>query len=116
MPRISASPQQIALRNHSSWEKDDDSKQALEPVIAKWLASGVPEFVAWIDCTPILLQPCGAAPKRTAPFYRLITDPRLANKLYLDWGVTYTTAAQLSSTLSLCDFHFSVDILDAFHL
>ena len=31
-------------------------------------------------------------------------------------GVTYTTAAQLSSTLNRCDFHFSIDISDAYHL
>jgi hypothetical protein len=65
---------------------------------------------------PILLQPCGAVPKGTAPFYRLITDARFANKFYMDWGVTYTTAAQLSSTLNRCDFHFSIDISDAYHL
>jgi hypothetical protein len=29
---------------------------------------------------------------------------------------TYTTAAQLSSTLNRCDFHFSIDISDAYHL
>jgi hypothetical protein len=39
---------------------------------------------------------------------RLITAARLANKLYSDWGVTSTTAGQLSSTLNRCDFHFSV--------
>jgi hypothetical protein len=61
---------------------------------------------------PILLQPCGAVPKGTAPFYRLITDARFANKFYSDWGVTYTTAAQLNR----CDFHFSIVISDAYHL
>ena len=116
MPRVSAPPQQTVLRNHPSWERDADAKRALGPVIAKWLASGVLEFVAWNDRLPILLQPCGAVPKGTAPFYRLITDARFANKLYSDWGVTYTTAAQLSSTLNRCDFHFSIDISDAYHL
>jgi hypothetical protein len=43
-------------------------------------------------------------------------DARFANKFYSNWGVTYTTAAQLSSTLNRCDFHFSVDISDAYHL
>jgi hypothetical protein len=52
------------------------------------------EYVAWDDKMPILLQPCGAVPKGTAPFYRLITDARFNNKFYSDW-VTYTTAAQL---------------------
>jgi hypothetical protein len=116
MPRISAPSQQTALRNHLSWENDEDAKRALGPVIAKWLASGVLEYVAWDDRMPILLQPCGAVPKGTAPFYCLITDARFANKFYSDWGVTYTTAAQLSSTLNRCDFHFSIDISDAYHL
>jgi hypothetical protein len=34
---------------------------------------------------------------------------------YSDWGVTFTTAALLSSTLNGCDFHFFVDISDAYH-
>ena len=65
---------------------------------------------------PVLLQPCGAVPKGTAPFYRLITDARFANEMYSDWGVSYTTASQLSSTLNNCDFTFSEDISDAYHL
>ncbi len=63
MPRISAPSQQKALRNHPSLENDEDAKRALGPVIAKWLASGVLEYVAWDDRMPILLQPCGAVPK-----------------------------------------------------
>jgi hypothetical protein len=117
MPRISAPSQQKALRNHPSWENDEDVKRALGPVIAKWLASGVlEEYVAWDDRMPILLQPCCAVPKETAPFYCLITDARFANKFYCDWGVTYTTAAPLSSTLKRCHFHFSIDISDAYNL
>jgi hypothetical protein len=54
--------------------------------------------------------------KKKMYHYRLITDARFANKFYSDWGVTYTTAAQLSSTLNRCNFHFSIDILDAYHL
>ena len=116
MPRVSAPSQRTALRNHPSWENDEAAKRALGPVIAKWLATGVLEYVGWDDRVPILLQPCGAVPKGTAPFFRLITDARFANKFYSDWGVTYTTASQLSSTLNRCDFHFSIDISDAYHL
>ncbi len=36
----------------------------------QWLASGVLKYVAWDDRMPVLLQPCGAVPKGTAPFYR----------------------------------------------
>jgi hypothetical protein len=100
MQRVSAPSQLTALRNHPSWEKDEDAKRALGPVIAMWLASGVLEYVALDDNMPVLLQPCGAVPKGTVPFYRLITDARFANKFYSDWEVTYTTAAQLSSTLN----------------
>ena len=76
MPRVSAPSQQTYLRKHPSWESDDAAKAALGPVIAKWLASDVLEYVSWNDRMPILLQPCGAVPKGTAPFYRLITDAR----------------------------------------
>ena len=62
---------------------------------------------------PVLLQPSGAVPKGTAPFDGPITDARFAN---LDRGVTYTTAAQLSSTLNRCVLHLSIDISDAYHL
>ncbi len=65
MPRVSAPSQQTVLRNHPSWERDVDAKRALGPVITKWLASGVLEFVAWNDLLLILLQPCGAVPKGT---------------------------------------------------
>ena len=116
MPKHSAPSQQTALRNHPSWEHDEEAKRALGPVIAKWLATGVLEYVGWNDRLPVLLQPCGAVPKGTAPFYRLITDARFANSMYSDWGVAYTTAAQLSSTLNRCDFTFSIDISDAYHL
>jgi hypothetical protein len=93
MPRISAPSQQTILRNHPSWEKDEDAKRAPGPVIAKWLASGMLEYAAWNDRMPVLLQPCGAVPKGTAPFDRLITDARFAIRLYSDWGVTYPTVA-----------------------
>ena len=104
------------LRNHSSFENDEKAKAALGPVIAKWLATGVLEYVGWNDRAPILLQPCGTVPKGTAPFYRLITDARFGNQLYSDWGVSYTSAAQIGQALHRCDFTFSSDIADAYHL
>ena len=64
---------------------------------------------------PNLLQPRGADPKGSAPFYCFITDARFSNKLYFDWG-SRTTAAQLSRTLIRRDFRFPLDISDAYHL
>lgn len=79
---------QKALRNHPSWESDGDAKRAFGPVMSKWLASGVLEYVAWDDrCPrawddrmPTLLQPCGAAPLHngslgTAPLYATSCTP-----------------------------------------
>ena len=116
MPKVSSPSQQTALRNHPSFENDEKAKEALGPVIAKWLVTGVLEYVGWNDRVPILLQPCGAVPKGTAPFYRLITDARFGNQLYSDWGVSYTSAAQIGQALHRCDFTFSSDIADAYHL
>ena len=74
------------------------------------------EYFGWNYRVPIFLQPCGAVPKGTAPFYRLITDARFGNQLYSDWGVSYTSAAQIGQALHRCDFTFSSDIADAYHL
>ena len=68
---------------------------------------------SWNGRVPILLQPSGAVPKGTAPFYK---DARFANGMYSDWGVTYATAAKLSSELNRGDFTFSIDISGAYHL
>ena len=116
MPKITTPVQQKTLRNHPSWEDDPAAQAALGPIIAKWLAQGVLEYVQWDDRRPLLLQPCGAVPKGSAPFYRLITDARFGNAMYSDWGVTYTSAAALSSALHPRDFTWSADLQDAYHL
>ena len=116
MPKITTPSQCTTLRNHPSWEDDPAAQAALGPIIAKWLAQGVLEYVQWDDRQPVLLQPCGAVPKGTAPFFRLITDARFGNTMYSDWGVTYTSAADLASALHHRDFTWSSDLQDAYHL
>ena len=116
MPKIASPTQQKVFKNHPSWEDNPEAQQALGPIIAKWLAQGVLEYVQWDDRQPILLQPCGAVPKGTAPFYRLITDARFGNSMYSDWGVTYASAADLSAALQPRDFTWSADLQDAYHL
>jgi hypothetical protein len=96
MPKIATPSQRKTLRNHPSWEDDPAAQAALCPIIAKWLAQGVLEYFQWDDRVPVLLQPCGAVPKGSAPSYRLITDARYGNSMYSDWGVTYRSAADLS--------------------
>ena len=116
MPKITTPSQCKILRNHPSWEDDPAAQAALGPIIAKWLAQGVLEYVQWDDRQPVLLQPCGAVPKGTAPFFRLITDARFGNGMYSDWGVNYTSAADLSAALHHRDFTWSSDLQDAYHL
>ena len=115
MPRIAAQTQQTALRNHPSWEKDKDAKRALGTTsqVAGHRRPGV--------CCVGRSHACSAAAVRCRPQgHRSVlwahNGRAFANLLYSDWGVTYTTAAQLSSTLNRCDVHFSIDISDAFHL
>ena len=82
MPKWATPALLKVLRNHPSWEDDPAAQAALGPIIAKWLTQGVLEYVQWDDRQPVLLQPCGAVPKGSAPFYRLITDARYGNKMY----------------------------------
>ncbi len=114
MPKITTPSQCTALRNHPSWKDDLVAQAALGPIIAKWLAQGVLEYVQWDDRQQVLLQPCGAVPKGTAPFFRLITDARFGNTMYSDWGVNYTSAADLASALHHRDFTWSSDWIDGF--
>ena len=116
MPKISSPSCSNSQKNHDSLDSDPVAQTALGPVIAKWLAQGILDFVAFNDRQPILLQPCGAVPKGSPPFYRLITDARFANPLYLPWGVSYTSAAQLGTVLQQCDFSWCSDLEDAYHL
>ena len=116
MPKIATPSQRKVFRNHPSWEDDPAAQAALGPIIAKWLAQGVLEYVLWDDRQPVLLQPCGAVPKGSAPFYRLITDARFGNSLYSDWGVSYQSAADLSASVYYRDFTWSADLQDAYHL
>lgn len=116
MPKIATPTRRKVQRNHPSWEDDLAAQEALGPIIAKWLAQGVLEYVQWDDRQPVLLQPCGAVPKGTAPYFRLITDARFGNSMYSDWGVTYTSAADLCAALHPRDFTWSADLQDAYHL
>jgi hypothetical protein len=74
---------------------------------------------------PLLLMqrpqnPPGSAvlgiPQGNGPALQVDYGRARTNTLCWDWGVTYTTAAQLSSALCRCDTTFSADISDACHL
>jgi hypothetical protein len=104
MPKIAVPSHHSVFKNHSSFDGDPAVRRALGPVIAKWLAQGVPklECVCWDDRQAVLVQQCGAVPESTAPFYRPITDAHHGNKLYSDWE---SRISLLNSSALRCTDH-----------
>ena len=115
MPLRSWPSRCIHKQNHASWEDDPAAQEALGPTIAKWLATGVLEFVGPGCPMPLIVEPCGAVDKATAPLFRLITDGREGNGNYLPWGVRYHTTRDVALVLRPYDFFWCADISDAYH-
>lgn len=104
------------LRNHPSWEEDEQAKAALGPTIATWLHSGVLEFVP-SDCDPpLVVEPVGAVAKSSEPWYRLITDARRSNMELDEWPVRYWTVLEAAAALRTCALLCADDAKDAYHL
>jgi hypothetical protein len=64
----------------------------------------------------LFIEPLGAVPKATDPFWRLILDARLSNEYQDSWGVWYFSIWQLAALLDHCDIMFAEDLEDAYHL
>ncbi len=59
MPKVAVPSEQGVFRDHQS--REDDPAAALGPIIAKWLAQGVLDYVEWDDLQrsiPSLRDPC----------------------------------------------------------
>jgi hypothetical protein len=67
------------------------------------------------DFVPIIIEPAGAVDKSLPPGFRLITDARLGNHIYSEWGSVYHTADDAALGLAPFDFFFCTDIADAYH-
>ena len=105
----------IFVRNHKSWEDDEAAQAALWPEVAKMLWRGVLEYVARHCRLPLCIMACGAVPKATAPFYRLITDCRPINEFADPWRVKYISMAGLALLLSPGCFFWVIDLTSAYH-
>jgi len=115
-PRASWSYVPSWKRNHPSWEQDDRAKESLGPTIANWLFSGVLEYVP-PDCNPpLVVEPVGAVPKSSEPWFRLITDARVSNKELGDWPVRYWTVLETAASLRRYALMCADDAKDAYHL
>jgi hypothetical protein len=102
-------------RNHPSWENNPAAQAALGPTLANWLYTGKLELVFPGDFVPIIVEPAGAVDKSSPPGFRLITDARLGNHIYSEWGSVYHTADDAALGLAQFDFFFCTDIADAYH-
>ena len=64
---------------------------------------------------PLCIMACGAVPKATAPFYRLITDCRPINQFADPWRVKYIFLSGLSLLLSPGCVFWVIDLTAAYH-
>jgi hypothetical protein len=119
--RMTMSKSRLPLRpsrrqNHASWERNEAAKIALGPKFATWTWQGIVEIVPRNCPLPLFIEPLGAVPKATDPFWRLILDARLSNEYQDSWGVWYFSVWQLAALLDHCDIMFAEDLEDAYHL
>jgi hypothetical protein len=93
--------------NHASWEHYEAVKLALGPKFATWIWQGIVEMIPPGCPTPLFIEPLGAVDKATDPWYRLIPDARLSNKLQGPWGVWYSSVSQFAALLDVYDIMFA---------
>jgi hypothetical protein len=101
------------LRNHPSL--DDDAMEALWPTVAKMLWKGVLEYCARHHPAPRGIIACGAVPKSSPPWKRLITDYRVT-KIYQDpWPVKYISVRAISLAIKRNAMFWSRDLAAAYY-
>ena len=64
---------------------------------------------------PLIIEPLGAVPKSSAPFFRLISDARKSNKSIADWHTKCYTLRAAISPLNYAAYLASEDGDDAYH-
>ena len=101
------------LRNHPSL--DDDAMEALWPTVKTMLWKGVLEYCARHHPAPRGIIACGAVPKSSPPWKRLITDYRVT-KIYQDpWPVKYISVRAISLAIKRNAMFWSRDLAAAYY-
>jgi hypothetical protein len=101
------------LRNHPSL--DDDAMEVLWPTVTKMLWKGVLEYCALHHPAPRGIIACGAVPKSSPPWKRLITDYRVT-KIYQDpWPVKYISIRAISLSIKRNAMFWSRDLASAYY-
>ena len=101
------------MRNHPSL--DEEALEALWPTIAKMLWKRQFEYVERYHQIPRNVMACGAVPKSTPPFRRLITDYRPSNVFVDPWPVRYISIKGLSLLLERNSLFWTRDLAGAYY-
>ena len=101
------------MRNHPSL--DEEALEALWPTIAKMLWKRQFEYVERHHQIPRNVMACGAVPKSTPPFRRLITDYRPSNVFVDPWPVRYISIKGLSLLLERNSLFWTRDLAGAYY-
>ena len=89
--------------------------EALWPTVAKMLWKGVLEYCARHHPAPRGIIACGAVPKSSPPWKRLITDYRVT-KIYQDpWPVKYISVRAISLAIKRNAMFWSRDLAAAYY-
>ena len=92
--------QPIFMRNHPSL---DDNPKGLKVLIQNrtaWFDAGTLEYVCRRHRLPQCVLACGAVPKNTDPFVRMITDGRTIIVFARAWRVKYVTVTVMKPLFS----------------
>jgi hypothetical protein len=101
------------MRNHPSL--DEEALEALWPTIAKMLWKRQLEYIERYHQIPRNIMACGAVPKSTAPFRRLITDYRPSTVFVDPWPVRYISIKGLSLLLVRNTLFWTRDLAGAYY-
>ena len=101
------------MRNHPSL--DEEALEMLWPTIAKMLWKRQFEYVERFHQLPRNVMACGAVPKNTAPWRRLITDYRPSNVFVDPWPVRYISIRGLSLLLEINTLFWTRDLAGAYY-
>ena len=101
------------MRHHPSL--DEEALEALWPTIAKMLWKRQFEYVERHHQIPRNVMACGAVPKSTAPFRRLITDYRPSNVFVDPWPVRYISIKGLALLLEHNSLFWTRDLAGAYY-
>ena len=106
----------IFMRNHSTLEDNPDELKVLIQILTAWFDAGTLEYVCRWHRLPQCILACGAVPKNTEPFVRIITDGRPINVYARAWRVKYVTVTDICLMTTIKALMTVRDLKAAYHL